>query len=152
MPDSFWTEKYMLGDWGGLRTRLEQMGVTFYGEYRNDFQGNVTGTDKNGNDRGHSVNFGRFRLNLDVNLMKLADIDGEFFFSVVWQYGGNLSGRYLNVHTLTSSIAGTKANVSISSGINRASLIPGSKSKSAKLPQSMNSGRPISSTFFLTTN
>jgi carbohydrate-selective porin OprB len=24
----------MLGDWGGLRTRLEQMGVTFYGEYR----------------------------------------------------------------------------------------------------------------------
>jgi porin len=52
------------------------------------------------------VNFGRFRLNLDVDLMKLADIAGEFFFSAVWQYGRNLSGRYLNVHTLTSSIAG----------------------------------------------
>jgi porin len=106
-PDSFWTQKYLLGDWGGLRTRLEQMGVTFYSEYRDDFQGNVIGTDKNGNDRGHSVNFGRFRLNLDVDLMKLACIDGEFFFSAAWQYGGNLSGRYLNVHTLTSSIAGT---------------------------------------------
>jgi len=82
------------------------MGVTFYSEYRDDFQGNVAGTDKNGNDRGHSVNFGRFRLNLDVDLMKLACIGGEFFFSAAWQYGGNLSGRKLNVHTLTSSIAG----------------------------------------------
>jgi porin len=88
-PDSFWTQKYLLGDWGGLRTRLEQLGVTFYSEYRDDFQGNVTGTDKDGNNRGHSVNFGRFRLNLDVDLMKLACIDGEFFFSAVWQYGGN---------------------------------------------------------------
>ena len=108
-PDSFWTQKYLLGDWGGLRTRLEQMGVTFYSEYRDDFQGNVTGTDKNGNERDHSVNFGRFCLNLDVDLMKLADIAGEFFFSAVWQYGGNLSDRYLNVHTLTSSIAGTNS-------------------------------------------
>jgi len=63
----------MFGDWGGERTRLEQMGITFYGEYRDDFQGNVTGTDKNGNERDHSVNFGIFYLNLDVDLMKLAD-------------------------------------------------------------------------------
>src|SRR5260370_6497399 len=105
-PDSFWTQKYLLGYWGGLRTRLEPMGVTFYSEYRDDFQGNVTGTDKNGNDRGHSVNFGRFRLNLDVDLMKLTCIDGEFFFSAAWHYGGKLLCRYLNVHTLTSQIAG----------------------------------------------
>jgi porin len=108
-PDSFWTQKYMFGDWGGERTRLEQMGITFYGEYRDDFQGNVTGTDKNGNERDHSVNFGIFYLNLDVDLMKLADIAGEFFFGAVWQYGGNLSDRYLNVHTSTSSIAGTNS-------------------------------------------
>src|SRR6266403_3984440 len=48
LPNSFWTQKYMFGDWGGERTRLEQMGITFYGEYRDDFQGNVAGTDKNG--------------------------------------------------------------------------------------------------------
>jgi hypothetical protein len=108
-PDSFWTQKYMFGDWGGERTRLEQMGITFYGEYRDDFQGNATGTDKNGNERDHSVNFGIFYLNLDVDLMKLADIAGEFFFSAVWQYGGNLSDRYLNAHTSTSSIAGTNS-------------------------------------------
>jgi len=99
----------MFGDWGGERIRLEQMGITFYGEYRDDFQGNVTGTDKNGNERDHSVNFVIFYLNLDVDLMKLADIAGEFFFRAVWQYGGNLSDRYLNVHTSTSSIAGTNS-------------------------------------------
>ena len=103
-PESFWTQKYMLGDWGGERTRLEQKGITFYGEYRNDFLTNVTGT---GHD--HSTNFGRFRLNLDIDFKKLADFDGEFFFSAIYQYGGNLSGQYLDVHTLTSSIAGNES-------------------------------------------
>ena len=75
----------MFGDWGGERTRLEQMGITFYGKYRDDFQGNVTGTDKNGNERDHSVNLETFYLNLDVDLMKLANIAGEFFFRAVWR-------------------------------------------------------------------
>lgn len=100
----------MLGDWGGWRTKLKQIGITFYGEYRDDFQANVTGPDTTDNNTTrYGANFGRLRLSVDVDLMKIADIDGEFFFSPIWQFGPNLSAEHLEVHTLTSSIAGTNS-------------------------------------------
>jgi porin len=99
--ESFWTQKYLTGDWGGLRTRLEDKGITITGNHIGDFLADVAG-----NHTHHGTWFGRFRLSLDVNLKKLADIDGEFFATAIYQYGQNLSGKYLNVNTLTSSIAG----------------------------------------------
>ena len=91
----------MFGDWGGERGLLAQRGITFDFNNIGDFQ-----TDVSGSQPHHVTYFGRFRASTDVNLNQLANYDGEFFFSAVWQYGPNLSGEYLHVNTLTSSIAG----------------------------------------------
>ena len=100
---SLWDRQYMFGDWGGERRRLADKGVTFDLNNIGDFQTDVTGSQTH-----HATYFGRFRASTDINFNKLANFDGEFFFSGVWQYGQNLSGQYLQVNTLVSSIAGTE--------------------------------------------
>ncbi len=101
---SFWDQQYMLGDWGGWRTRLADEGVTFNINNIGDFL-----TDVSGSQTHHSTYFGRFRASMDTDFNKLSGFDGEFFVSSVYQYGENLSGRYLHVNTLSSSIAGTES-------------------------------------------
>ncbi|HEY4415746.1 MAG TPA: carbohydrate porin, partial [Verrucomicrobiae bacterium] len=101
---SIWNQQYMLGDWGGERTRLAEKGVTFDLNNIGDLQGNVTGSQPR-----ETTYFGRFRASANVDFNKLSDFDGDFFFSGIWQYGQNLSGRYLNVNTLVSSIAGVES-------------------------------------------
>jgi porin len=59
-----------------------------------------------GGETHHATYFGRFRFSTDIDFNKLSGFDGEFFFSPIWQYGQNLSAQYLQVNTLTSSIAG----------------------------------------------
>jgi porin len=98
---SLWEQQYMFGDWGGERSWLAKRGVTFDFSNIGDFQGDVTGGQTH-----HIAYFGRFRASTDIDFKKLADFDGEFFSSGLWQYGQNLSGRYLRVNTLVSSIAG----------------------------------------------
>ncbi len=101
---SLWSQQYMFGDWGGARSRLAEKGVTFDVINIGDFQTDIAGSQTH-----HGAYFGRFRASSDINFNKLANFDGELFFSSVWQYGQNLSGRYLNVNTLSSSIAGTES-------------------------------------------
>jgi len=101
---SFWDQQYLLGDWGGTRTELANEGVTFDFNNIGDFLTNVSGSPVH-----HATYFGRFRLTTDIDFNKLSGFDGGFFFSPIWQYGQNLSGQYLNVNTLTSSIAGTNS-------------------------------------------
>lgn len=98
---SLWNQKYMFGDWGGERTRLANKGVTFDFNNIGDFQSDISGSQTH-----HATYFGRFRASADIDFSKLYDFDGEFFFTAIYQYGQNLSGRYLHVNTLTSSIAG----------------------------------------------
>jgi porin len=98
---SFWDQQYMLGDWGGERTRLEEKGIKFDINDIGDFQADVAGSQTH-----HATYFGRFRESTDIDFKKLAGFDGEFYETAIWQYGPNLSGKYLNVNTLTSSIAG----------------------------------------------
>ncbi|MDE1170193.1 MAG: carbohydrate porin [Verrucomicrobium sp.] len=105
--DDIWHRKYLTGDWGGERTKLEDQGVTFGMNNIGDFLGNVTGGGSAGGQ--HATYFGRQRGSVDIDLKKLADFDGEFFVTGIYQYGRNLSGNYLNVNTLTSSIAGTES-------------------------------------------
>ncbi len=100
MP-SFWNQQYMLGTWNGERTRLANEGITFDINDIGDFQADVAGSQTH-----HATYFGRFRASTDIDFNKLANFNGEFFASAIWQYGPNLSGKYLNVNTLTSSIAG----------------------------------------------
>jgi carbohydrate-selective porin OprB len=101
---SFWNQQYMLGDWGGLRSRLADRGVTFDFNDIGDLQ-----TDVSGSQEHRFIYFGRFRSSADIDFNKLASFDGEFFISAICQYGQNLSGDYLHVNTLTSSIAGVQS-------------------------------------------
>jgi len=101
---SFWDQQYMLGDWGGERTKLEKEGVSFDFNDIGDFLTDVTGSQVH-----HATYFGRFRASADIDFSKLSGFDGEFFISGIWQYGRNLSGDYLHVNTLTSSIAGEES-------------------------------------------
>ena len=39
--NDFWTRPTLTGDWGGLRSRLEDRGVTFALEYTTDLLANV---------------------------------------------------------------------------------------------------------------
>ena len=100
---SIWNQEYMFGDWGGARSRLVERGVTFDFINIGDFLADVSGSPA---DRGSY--FGRLRASTDVDFNKLADFDGEFFFSGVWQYGQNFSRQYLRVNTQASSIAGAQ--------------------------------------------
>jgi porin len=101
---SFWNQQYMLGDWGGERTKLEKEGVSFDFNDIGDFLTDVTGSQTH-----HATYFGRLRATMDIDFNKLSNFDGEFFFSGIYQYGRNLSGDYLHVNTLTSSIAGEES-------------------------------------------
>ncbi len=101
---SFFNRQYLFGNWGGERDRLADQGITFDFNNIGDFL-----TDVSGNQTHHATYFGRFRASTDIDFNKLANFDGEFFFSGIWQYGENLSGAYLRVNTLSSSIAGTES-------------------------------------------
>ncbi|HSY42697.1 MAG TPA: carbohydrate porin [Candidatus Acidoferrum sp.] len=101
---SLMDQQYLLGDWGGERTRLADHGITFDLNDIGDFQSNVGGSEQH-----RYIYFGRFRASGDVDLNKLANFDGEFFISAICQYGQNLSADYLHVNTLTSSIAGVQS-------------------------------------------
>src|SRR5580658_9027651 len=101
---SFFDRQYLFGNWGGERDRLADEGVTFNFNNIGDFL-----TDVSGSQTHHATYFGRFRASTDIDFNKLAQFDGEFFVSGIWQYGYNLSGAYLHVNTLSSSIAGTES-------------------------------------------
>jgi porin len=101
---SFWNQQYLLGDWGGERTKLANEGITFDFNNIGDFLVDVTGSQPH-----HATYFGRQRMSTDIDFNKLSDFDGEFFFSPIYQYGRNLSGDYLHTNTLTSSIAGVES-------------------------------------------
>src|SRR5579859_5497529 len=87
--NSFWSQPYMLGDWGGERTRLANEGIIFCLNNIGDLQSDVTGSQT------HHVTYdGRFRGIVDINFKKLSDVDGEFFFTGLWQYGRNNTAQY----------------------------------------------------------
>jgi porin len=103
-PSSIWNQQYLLGDWGGERTKLEEEGVHFDFNDIGDFLSDVSGSQTH-----HAAYFGRFRAAVDLDLKKLVDVDAEFYATGIYQYGRNLSGDYLGTNTLTSSIAGEES-------------------------------------------
>lgn len=85
------TEKYLLGDWGGARTRLEeQKGVKFDFFYVGDLLANPKG----GNETATAWN--RVRGTMDIDFNKLIGAKGlSFHVTGLWQGGVNLGGSYL---------------------------------------------------------
>ncbi len=111
---SILSQQYLLGDWGGERTKLANEGIIFVLNNIGDLQGDMTG-----NQEHHATYDGRFRGIVDINFKKLADVDGEFFFTGLWQYGRNNTAQYpdghgsfgnpYHVNTFTSSVGGEES-------------------------------------------
>ncbi len=64
----------LTGDWGGLRSYLARNGITFTLNHTNDFLANVAGGIKPG-----AVGIGVFQPQLDIDMGKLAGLDGGHF-------------------------------------------------------------------------
>ena len=81
-----WTRRRLTGDWGGLRTNLEESGFTLALTYQNVFQVNMHGglETKNGHDNG-----GSYILGLEWDFEKMFDLRGaSFFVETKGTYGG----------------------------------------------------------------
>src|SRR5271163_4408285 len=83
---SFFTQKYLFGDWGGERSALAAKGVTFDFFYVSDLQANPSGGLEQ-----REVGWGRIRGTVDIDFGRLAEINGLTFHATgLWQFGGNL--------------------------------------------------------------
>ena len=86
-PPQSQPRQYLLGDWGGERSRLANKGVTFDFFYVADLQANPTG----GLEQTYA-GWGRIRGTMDVDFNKLGWAWRGLTFHVtgLWQFGGNL--------------------------------------------------------------
>ncbi|MCU1257193.1 MAG: Carbohydrate-selective porin, partial [Bryobacterales bacterium] len=106
-PDSHEMEPgphgHLLGDWGGRRSRLEELGVVFDLQYISDSLWNIK-SDK----PERFAMWNRVRGTVDIDFGKLSHRDGLYFHATaVWQGGGNL-GTYLG--TIASPSGMSSAN------------------------------------------
>ncbi|HEY1744530.1 MAG TPA: carbohydrate porin [Granulicella sp.] len=92
-PESgnIWKRKYLLGDEGGVRSKLEAKGLTFDLYYIADALDDPYGAPE---DFGV---WGRIRASMDVDFSKFTPDKGLTFHATgLWQYGTNLSTQYTN--------------------------------------------------------
>ncbi len=103
MPEVTWLERdYALSDWGGVRTALEDRGVSFFGGYSAEVWGNTTG----GLERG-TVYTGWLDFGVDLDFDKLADWEGASFRSSwMWLSGRDASEDLVGNILTISNIAG----------------------------------------------
>lgn len=94
-PDSMWTRPTLTGDWGGLRTRLADEGVTFNLQYSPEVWSNVTGGTSTG-----TVYTGLAILQGNVDLRKLVGWLGASV-STRWYW---LSGQDISMTNLGNNI------------------------------------------------
>jgi porin len=72
--DDLMTRQYLLGDWGGFRTKLREFGITFSLTFVSDVQGNPVGGARHG-----FREFDNLGLDVSVDLATLAGLDGAQF-------------------------------------------------------------------------
>jgi carbohydrate-selective porin OprB len=102
----FFTQKYLLGDWGGERTKLaEEKGVTFDFHYMGDFLYAANARIQDG-----GAGWNRVRGTMDIDFGKLVGPsmkNWSFHVTGLWQGGPNLGANYLgsisNPSTLVSA-------------------------------------------------
>lgn len=104
----FFTQKYLLGDWGGERTRLEEeKGVKFDFHYFGDF---LCATNARVQDGCGAWN--RVRGTMDVDFAKLAGWKGwTFHVTGLWQGGPNIGGDYLGSISNPSTLVSVRATM-----------------------------------------
>jgi porin len=103
-PDSHETGQgphgHLLGEWGGMRTRLLDRGVRFDFQYITDSLWNIKSEQKE-----RLASWNRFRGTVDIDFGALVDQPGLYFHATaLWQAGGNL-GTFLGLLTSPSGMA-----------------------------------------------
>ncbi|MBC2595995.1 carbohydrate porin [Ruficoccus amylovorans] len=99
---SFWTQEYLTGDWGGVRTELADYGVSF--EFTNilDYYDDISGALSGG---GTVFNRVRGTMNLDLDKL-IGFTNAKFSVGGVSQFGSNYNRSHFGVLTNPSSIEG----------------------------------------------
>ncbi len=91
---------YMLGDWGGERTKLANMGIKFSFISVNDFLADT---------KGDEANWSRVRGTMDIDFGQLELVQGlTFHITALWQAGGNM-GTYIGSIANPSSLVSADA-------------------------------------------
>jgi len=84
------TNEHLLGDWGGWRPKLEDMGIYLSFDALTEFAGNVSGGTKQG-----STFAGQEAFGLDIDWQRLASIPGfSTHMIIVNRWGGNDSNLF----------------------------------------------------------
>ncbi|MFY9837336.1 MAG: carbohydrate porin [Xanthobacteraceae bacterium] len=101
-------QSYLTGDWGGLRSYLESHGITFTFSNTTDLLANVNGGIKTG-----AVGLGAFQPQLDLDLQKLAGLEGDrVHIHGLVTYGPLFSANYLgNILAVSNIEAGPMARL-----------------------------------------
>ncbi len=105
---NFWNQQYLLGDWGGARTRLaEEKGVTFDFFYVADFLATPSAAIQTG-----AAGWNRVRGTMDIDFGKLAGWKGlTFHVTGLWQGGPNLGGDYLGSISNPSGLVSARTEI-----------------------------------------
>ena len=105
---SFWNQQYLLGDWGGTRTKLaEEKGVTFDFFYVADFLATPSAAVKTG-----AAGWNRVRGTMDIDFGKLAGWKGlTFHVTGLWQGGPNLGADYLGSISNPSGLVSARTEI-----------------------------------------
>ncbi|HUB15015.1 MAG TPA: carbohydrate porin [Acetobacteraceae bacterium] len=84
-------DNHLFGDWGGMRSYLNNLGIDFNLDYVTETAGNVTGGLRKGVDYAD-----QFGFQLDIDWEKLAGITGfSTHLNIVHRDGRNLSSDYI---------------------------------------------------------
>ncbi len=97
------TREYLTGNWGGLRDRLTEWGLTPTANYSTTLQGNPVGGVRKG------IKYaGLLDVYLDFDLEKLLKLGGtRFVITGAWAYGVNLSAKDIgNFFTVSNDFNG----------------------------------------------
>src|SRR5260221_6850289 len=105
-PGGLWQREMLTGDWGGLRTALEQKGLSLGANEIGEVLGNITGGIKRG-----TVFEGRLEMLVDLDLDKAVGWSGATFHANAYQiHGRGLSANDLGNNILIASgIEATRA-------------------------------------------
>jgi len=100
---SWWDKRYMTGDWGGARRSMAKAGVTIDAAYVTDVLGNPVG----GAAKGFAY-AGSFGVSLNANFTKAGITGFEFYSSVCWRTGTNLSAKKIHNQFTVSQLYGSQ--------------------------------------------
>src|SRR6202041_1968625 len=103
------TTEHLLGDWGGIRTRLENMGIYLSFDALTEFAGNVSGGMKQGATFANQVAFGA-----DIDWQRLAGVTGfSTHVTLVNRSGANDSALFGDNLLPVQEIFGAGGNVGV---------------------------------------